>query len=98
MARELIVGILTVTLAALLIVQVELLHAENNSVMEVQVDREQAYSQIQDRMGDHVMISFEQELANKYYFKVTDPENDSIYDVYVNKHAHDVQTLKSEKL
>ena len=94
--KELIIGLLTLGLAFFMLVRTEYKTWANNNreLIEVRIDREQAEEQIHQKMGDDVFVSFQQELYDKYYFKVNDPKNDSTYDVYVNKDHPKVQMLR----
>ena len=95
MNREITIGILAIVLALFMIVQLESRNMKgHDEVVEVLIDRDKAQDQIKDKLGDGVTISFEQELRDKYYFKVSDPRNDSIYDVYVNKSHPEVQMVR----
>lgn len=95
MSKEITIGILAIVLALFMLVQLETRKMnDRDDVVEVLIDRDKAQDQIKDKMGSQVNISFEQELRDKYYFKVSDPKNDSIYDVYVNKSHAEVQMLR----
>jgi len=95
MAREVTIGILAVVLALFMIVQVESQRTDGrDEVIEINIDREKAQDHIKNKMGEDVMISFQQELHDKYYFKVVDPKSDSVYDVYVNKTHPKVQMIR----
>jgi len=95
MARELTIGILAVVLALFMIVQVESQKIDGrDDVIEINIDREKAQFHIKNKMGKDVQISFQQELRDKYYFKVVDPKSDSVYDVYVNKTHPKVQMIR----
>jgi len=95
MTKEITIGIFTIIFALFMIV-----HAESNrmfkekKVIEVLINKDKAIDQIKDKMGEGVIISFEQELHNKYYFKVIDANTDSTYDVYVNKYVPKVQMIR----
>ena len=94
--RELVIGFLTLGLAFFILISTEhnTLVNNNRELVEISVDRQQAVEHIVAKMGNDVTISFQQELYDKYYFKVNDPKNDSTYDVYVNKDHPKVQMLR----
>ena len=99
MAREITIGVLAIVLALFMIIQVESQRIDpRDEVVEVNIDRDKALSHIKDKMGEYVEISFQQELRDKYYFKVVDPRSDSTYDVYVNKTHPTVQMIRKGKL
>ncbi len=93
--RELVIGFLALTVAFFMLVRSEYntWAASKREIVEVHIDREQAEKQVQLKFDREVTISFEQELRDKYYFKVNDPKTDSTYDVYVNKDHPRVQML-----
>jgi len=95
-SKELVIGLLTLGLAFFILIRTEYKTWVNNNreLIEVRIDRYQAEEHIHDKMGDDVTVSFQQELYDRYYFKVNDPKNDSTYDVYVNKDRPKVQMLR----
>ncbi len=95
-SKELVIGFLTLGLAFFMLIRTEYKTWVNNNreLVEIRIDRQQAVEHILDKMGDDVTVSFQQELYDRYYFKVIDPKNDSTYDVYVNKDSPKVQMLR----
>ncbi len=94
--REVVVGFFALALAFFMLVRSEYntWAANSKELFEVRVDRKQAEEQILKKLGNEIIISFEQELSTKYYFKVNDPRTDSTYDVYVNKDRPKVLMLR----
>ena len=98
MARELKILIVTLFLAFGTLVFTEVSHYGTETAKQVQIDKHQALAHIQNKIGVHVTITFEQELSDKYYFKVMDPQKDSIYDVYVTKYSVKPQLQSTQAL
>jgi len=96
MKRELSIGLITVIVSFLLLV-----HTEYRNFLKSRIDnrvvligKAEAMDQIENKLGDQVVISFVRELESKYYFEVSDPIKDSTYDVYVDKQRPKIQTYR----
>ena len=96
MKSELGIGAITVIVSFLLLVRTEYRNYSKNQRDNriVLIGKAEAMDQIENKLGDQVVISFVRELESKYYFEVSDPVKDSTYDVYVDKKRPKVQTYR----
>ncbi len=96
MNKELYTGIFILAVGLLLLIRSEFQALDDNTghETEIRIDQKEACDHIRNKLGSHVTISFVRELNDKYYFKVSDPEKECTYDVYVGKQLPMVQAIR----